>query len=101
MLELDKEKQRFLVTLRCSDLQISSRFPYSDWSKSLLGEFESYLKERESVLENLSGTMCHCFSDIYDISVSRQTVSLYSWEPHGGNSEFFVSYFLSITVVRC
>lgn len=102
VLELDKEKQRFLVTLRCSDLQMSSRSPYSDWSKSLLGEFESYLKERESVLENVSGTMCHCFSDIYDICVSRQTVSLFSWELHGGNSElFFVSYFLSITVVRC
>jgi len=61
VLELDKEKQRFLVTLRCSDLQISSRSTYSDCSKSLLGEFESYLKERENVLESLSGTGYHCF----------------------------------------
>ena len=56
MLELDKEKQRFLVTLRCSDLQMSGRPPYTDWSKSLLDEFESYLKVREEVLESLSGT---------------------------------------------
>ena len=76
VLELDKEKQRFLVTLRCSDLQMSSRFPYSDWSKSLLGEFESYLKERESVLENLSGTMCHRFP-IFMISVFQGKLSAY------------------------
>ena len=42
-MELDQEKQRFLVTLRCSDLQLSEEsFSFSDWSKSLLSEFESY-----------------------------------------------------------
>ena len=58
VMELDREKQRFLVTLRCSDLQLSKESSsFSDWSKSLLSEFESYLKEREIVLESLPSTV--------------------------------------------
>ena len=58
VMELDREKQRFLVTLRCSDLQLSKESSsFSDWSKSLLSEFESYLKEQEIVLEGLPSTV--------------------------------------------
>ena len=55
VMELDQDKQRFLVTLRCSDLQISRESStFSEWSKSLLSQFECYLKERETVLKSLS-----------------------------------------------
>ena len=58
VMELDREKQRFLVTLCCSDLQLSKESSsFSDWSKSLLSEFESYLKEQEIVLEGLPSTV--------------------------------------------
>ena len=57
VMELDREKQRFLVTLRCSDLQLSKESSFSDWSKSLLSEFESYLNEREIVLQSLPSTV--------------------------------------------
>ena len=57
-MELDREKQKFLVILYYSDLQLSKESSlFSDWSKSLLSEFESYLKEREMVLESLPSTV--------------------------------------------
>ena len=57
-MELDQEKQRFLVTLRCSDLQISKESSsFFDWSKLLLSQFESYLKERETVLQSIPSTV--------------------------------------------
>ena len=52
VMELDREKQRFLVTLHCSNLQLSKESSlFTDWSKSLLSEFDSYLKEWEIVLK--------------------------------------------------
>ena len=50
---MDKEKERFLVTLRCSDLRLSISISAEKVEDELFSQFENYLDQREFVLKQL------------------------------------------------
>ena len=52
-MELDKEKERFLVTLRCSDLRLSISSSVEKVEDELFSQFENFLNEREFALKQL------------------------------------------------
>lgn len=56
---MDKEKERFLVTLRCSDLRLSLSSSAEKVEDELFSQFEIFLHERECVLKQL-GTSKLC-----------------------------------------
>ena len=53
-MELDEEKERFLLTLRCSDLRLSLTIPAEEVGERVVRQFEHFLEEREHVLQQLS-----------------------------------------------
>ena len=53
-MELDEEKERFLLTLRCSDLRLSLTIPAEEVGESVVRQFECFLEERERVLQQLT-----------------------------------------------
>lgn len=62
MVELDEEKERFLVSLRCSDLRLSLTNPPEVMEEKVTSQFEDFLQEREHVLQQLQagGIWCMC-----------------------------------------
>lgn len=54
VMELDEEKERFLLTLRCSDLRLSLTIPAEEVGERVVRQFEHFLEEREHVLQQLS-----------------------------------------------
>lgn len=61
VLELDEEKERFLVSLRCSDLRLSLTKSSELVESEITGQFERFLLERDLVLKQLalSGMQLH------------------------------------------